>query len=135
MVGPLQGLRVVELGGIGPGLHAAMVLADLGTDVVRVERPGPPIGLGAAGREHQQRGHRSVAADLKTPDGRGLVLCLVAKADVLIEGNRPGVAERLGVGPDDCRAHNPRLVYGRITGWARTVRWPSEPVTTSTISG
>ena len=121
MTGPLNGLRVVEFAGIGPGPHAAMVLGDLGADVVRVERPVQgfdPTGT-AAGADHLLRNRRSVAADLKTAEGRDLVLRLVAKADVLLEGFRPGVTERLGVGPEDCRAVNPRLVYGRMTGWGQ----------------
>ncbi|GAA5161534.1 CaiB/BaiF CoA-transferase family protein [Amycolatopsis dongchuanensis] len=118
MAGPLAGLRVVELAGIGPGPHAAMVLADLGADVVRVERPSPADPTGRAG-DALLRNRRSVAANLKTDEGRELVLRLVAKADVLLEGFRPGVAERLGVGPDDCLARNPGLVYGRMTGWGQ----------------
>ncbi len=115
--GPLQGVRVVELAGIGPGPHAAMVLADLGADVVRVERPGP-IG-GAGDRDVTLRGRRWVRADLKDGGDRRRVLALVERADVLIEGFRPGVAERLGVGPDECLARNPALVYGRMTGWGQ----------------
>ena len=115
--GPLQGVRVVELAGIGPGPHAAMVLADLGADVVRVERPGP-IG-GAGDRDVSLRGRRWVRADLKDDADRSRVMALVERADVLIEGFRPGVAERLGVGPDACLARNPRLVYGRMTGWGQ----------------
>ncbi|MGH3491611.1 MAG: CoA transferase, partial [Sciscionella sp.] len=120
MPGPLDGLRVVELAGIGPGPHAAMVLADLGADVVRVERPaGSLTVLPPEARDHTQRGRRSVAADLKQPDEKETVLRLVEKADVLLEGLRPGVAERLGVGPQDCFARNPALVYGRMTGWGQ----------------
>ncbi|PZH18835.1 carnitine dehydratase [Streptomyces sp. NTH33] len=119
MTGPLTGLRVVELASIGPGPHAAMILADLGADVVRVERPDRPFGLGAQGRNEQLRGRRTVAADLKSPADRATVLELVARADVLIEGYRPGVAERLGLGPEDCYEVNPRLVYGRMTGWGQ----------------
>jgi alpha-methylacyl-CoA racemase len=114
---PLAGLRVVELAGIGPGPHAAMVLADLGADVVRVERPGPPAGLGAG--DVSLRGRRWVRADLKRPDDLATVLRLVRVADVLLEGFRPGVAERLGVGPEHCLEVNPRLVYGRMTGWGQ----------------
>lgn len=115
--GPLQGVRVVELAGIGPGPHAAMVLADLGADVVRVERPGAISGAGEA--DVSLRGRRWVRADLKDDADRSRVMSLVEKADVLIEGFRPGVAERLGVGPDECLARNPRLVYGRMTGWGQ----------------
>ncbi|MFD5128896.1 CaiB/BaiF CoA transferase family protein [Streptomyces olindensis] len=119
MTGPLAGLRVVELAGIGPGPHAAMILADLGADVVRVERPQGTLDLTGGEPDHLLRGRRSVAADLKTSEGRDLVLRLVARADVLIEGFRPGVAERLGVGPEDCHWVNSRLVYGRMTGWGQ----------------
>ncbi len=120
MAGPLQGLRVVELAGIGPGPHAAMVLGDLGADVVRVERPGKSGGVPTGTRDAMLRNRRSVAADLKSDDGRGLVLRLIAKADVLIEGYRPGVTERLGLGPEDCAKVNERLIYGRMTGWGQT---------------
>ncbi|MGW2596924.1 CaiB/BaiF CoA transferase family protein [Streptomyces klenkii] len=117
--GPLSGVRVVELAGIGPGPFAAMLLADLGADVVRVDRPdGPGLHI-APSRDVTNRNKRSVTADLKTEDGRRAVLDLAARADVLIEGYRPGVAERLGVGPDACLARNPRLVYGRMTGWGQ----------------
>lgn len=119
MSGPLATLRVVELASIGPGPHAAMILGDLGADVVRVERPDAPFGLGEQGRNEQLRGRRTITADLKSAVGRETVLELVARADVLIEGYRPGVAERLGVGPDDCCMVNPRLIYGRMTGWGQ----------------
>lgn len=132
MTGPLAGLRVIELASIGPGPHAAMILADLGADVVRVERPDAPFGLGPQGRNEQLRGRRTVTADLKSSADRETVLELVARADVLIEGYRPGVAERLGLGPRDCQRVNPRLVYGRMTGWVRTARWRAAQVTTST---
>ena len=118
MPGPLSGLRVLELAGLGPAPHAAMVLADLGADVVRIERPGA-FGVLPGHADFQLRGRRSVAADLKTAEGVELVLRLVEKADVLVEGYRPGVTEKLGLGPEDCRARNPRLVYGRITGWGQ----------------
>ncbi|WP_427766423.1 CaiB/BaiF CoA transferase family protein [Streptomyces sp. DSM 41931] len=117
--GPLTGVRVVELAGIGPGPFAAMLLADLGADVVRVDRPGGPgLGIDPA-RDVTNRNKRSVVVDLKAPDGAARVLDLAERADILIEGYRPGVAERLGVGPEDCRARNPRLVYGRMTGWGQ----------------
>ena len=119
MSGPLAGLRVIELAGIGPGPHAAMTLGDLGADVVRVERPVPGFDATGGRPDHLLRNRRSVAADLKTDEGRDLVLRLVAKADVLLEGLRPGVAERLGVGPEQCHAVNPGLVYGRMTGWGQ----------------
>ncbi|MFJ2743327.1 CaiB/BaiF CoA transferase family protein [Streptomyces sp. NPDC087440] len=117
--GPLAGVRVVELAGIGPGPFAAMCLADLGADVVRVDRPGG-AGLGVApAQDLTNRGKRSVLVDLKDPEGAERVLSLVERADILIEGYRPGVAERLGVGPDACLARNPKLVYGRMTGWGQ----------------
>ncbi|CAL9641583.1 Succinyl-CoA--L-malate CoA-transferase beta subunit [Streptomyces sp. enrichment culture] len=117
--GPLTGVRVVELAGIGPGPFAAMLLADLGADVVRVDRPGGPgLGIDPA-YDVTNRNKRSVIVDLKAPDGAARVLDLAERADVLIEGYRPGVAERLGVGPGDCHARNPRLVYGRMTGWGQ----------------
>ena len=120
MAGPLEGLRVVELAGIGPGPHASMILGDLGADVVRVERPNPS-GVGAVpSKDFLLRNRRSVTADLKSPEGRDLVLRLIAKADVLIEGFRPGVTERLGLGPEDCAKVNERLIYGRMTGWGQT---------------
>lgn len=113
--GPLAGLRVVELASIGPGPHAAMVLADLGADVIRVERPG-------AGQptDHTLRNRRWIRVDLKDPAGRTTVLDLLDRADVLLEGYRPGAAERLGLGPEVCLSRNPRLVYGRMTGWGQT---------------
>lgn len=120
MAGPLHGLRVVELAGIGPGPHAAMILGDLGADVVRIERPGKGPGIPTKGRDQLLRNRRSVAANLKTGEGRDLVLSLVAKADILIEGFRPGVTERLGLGPEDCAKVNERLIYGRMTGWGQT---------------
>ncbi|WP_233290300.1 CaiB/BaiF CoA-transferase family protein [Kitasatospora sp. MBT66] len=117
--GPLAGVRVVELAGIGPGPFAAMLLGDLGADVVRVDRPEPsPLGIEPA-YDIANRNKRSVVVDLKAPEGPGRVLDLVARADLLIEGYRPGVAERLGVGPEACLARNPALVYGRMTGWGQ----------------
>lgn len=117
--GPLAGVRVVELAGIGPGPFAAMLLADLGADVVRVDRPGGQA-LGVPPEyDVTNRNKRSVVVDLKAEDGAERVLQLVARADVLIEGYRPGVAERLGVGPEECRKRNPKLVYGRMTGWGQ----------------
>jgi alpha-methylacyl-CoA racemase len=121
-MGPLQGLRVVELASIGPGPMGAMLLADLGADVVRVDRLAPG-GLEAALDRRfdvHARSRRSVALDLKSPAGRDAALRLIDDADVLIEGWRPGVAERLGLGPDNCLARNPRLVYGRMTGFGQT---------------
>ncbi len=116
--GPLRGVKVVELAGIGPGPHACMILADLGADVIRIDRPG---GQALTGGPHDllNRGRPSVAFDLKHPDAIATVLDLVADADVLVEGLRPGTTERLGLGPAECLARNPRLVYGRMTGWGQ----------------
>jgi alpha-methylacyl-CoA racemase len=117
MTGPLAGLRVVELAGLGPVPHAAMVLADLGADVVRVERPA--AGPDGRARDQMLRSRTRVEADLKDPADRERVLALAGCADVLLEGFRPEVAERLGLGPGDCFERNPRLVYGRMTGWGQ----------------
>jgi alpha-methylacyl-CoA racemase len=118
--GPLAGLRVIELAAVGPGPHAGMILADLGADVVRIDRPGgTQLGRPDAS-DPMLRGRRRVTANLKTEAGRDTVLRLVRRADVLMEGYRPGVAERLGVGPDVCLDLNPRLVYARATGWGQT---------------
>jgi alpha-methylacyl-CoA racemase len=117
--GPLAGVRVVELAGIGPGPHCGMLLADLGADVVRIDRPGGPSPAVPPHADIAGRGKRSVIVDLKDPRGLAVARRLVAAADVLIEGYRPGVAERLGLGPDACWDVNPRLVYGRMTGWGQ----------------
>ncbi|MGW8377449.1 CaiB/BaiF CoA-transferase family protein [Streptomyces sp. ODS28] len=117
--GPLRGVRVVELAGIGPGPFAAMLLADLGADVVRVDRPGKPALAIDPAYDVTNRNKRSVVLDLKDEAQRDTVLGMVERADALIEGYRPGVAERLGVGPEECLARNPRLVYGRMTGWGQ----------------
>jgi alpha-methylacyl-CoA racemase len=121
-MGPLQGLRVIELASIGPGPFCAMLLADMGADVVRIDRTEPSdLGVPTDKRfEVTGRSRRSAAIDLKSPAGRDAVLRLVDRADVLIEGFRPGVAERLGLGPEHCQARNPRLVYGRMTGFGQT---------------
>jgi alpha-methylacyl-CoA racemase len=121
MTGPLEGVRVVELAGIGPGPYTCMLLADAGADVLRVDRLSPTAGTTLAGPHWDllNRSRRSVAVNLKDPDGVALVLDLIADADALVEGWRPGVAERLGIGPDDCAARNPALVYGRMTGWGQ----------------
>jgi alpha-methylacyl-CoA racemase len=116
--GPLKGFKIIELAGIGPGPFCGMMLADMGAEVIRVER------IGAAQATHAPkdvltRNRRSIAVDLKNPEGVEAVLRLVEKADGLIEGFRPGVTERLGLGPQDCQARNPRLVYGRMTGWGQ----------------
>jgi alpha-methylacyl-CoA racemase len=119
--GPLAAIRVVELAGIGPAPLCCTLLADLGADVLRIERPGASSGIfGEARFDLLSRGRRSCAIDLKREAGRAAVLRLGAHADVLVEGFRPGVAERLGVGPEPCCAQNPRLVYGRMTGWGQT---------------
>lgn len=115
MAGPLQGIRIIELAGIGPGPFAGMMLADHGAEVIRVDRPGARIDA----RDPLLRGRRVIGVDLKSDDGRALVLDLVKSADGLFEGFRPGVTERLGLGPDVCHAINPRLVYGRMTGWGQ----------------
>jgi alpha-methylacyl-CoA racemase len=121
MSGPLGGYRVVEIAGIGPGPFAAMMLADMGADVIRVDRKNAVVGGDASKPPPDllNRGRRSVGVDLKQPGGAEVVLRLVAQADALIEGFRPGVAERLGIGPGECRERNPRLVYGRMTGWGQ----------------
>ncbi len=117
--GPLAGVKVVELAGIGPGPHACMILADLGADVVRVDRPGGgPLGGGP--HDILTRGRPSVALDLKRPEAVETVLRLVEGADVLVEGMRPGTAERLGLGPGACHARNERLVFARMTGWGQS---------------
>ena len=117
--GPLAGTRVVELAGLGPAPYACLLLAELGADVVRVDRPGGGTQLLPAEQDALNRSRPSVAVDLKTPAGRDVVLRLAEGADVLVEGLRPGVTERLGVGPDDALARNPRLVYARMTGWGQ----------------
>ncbi|MFF3572654.1 CaiB/BaiF CoA transferase family protein [Nocardia jiangxiensis] len=116
----LEGLRVVELAGIGPSPHAAMLLADLGADVVRVERPGGVTELVPPDKDSVLRNRRSVNADLKDPAGLAQALALIDRADVVLESYRPGVAERLGIGPNVCTARNPRLIYARITGWGQS---------------
>jgi alpha-methylacyl-CoA racemase len=121
VAGPLTGYRIIELAGIGPGPFAAMMLSDMGAEVLRVDRAdsvrddaAPPLW------DVVGRGRRSVGVDLKHPEGREAVLRLVEQADALIEGFRPGVTERLGVGPDECLARQPKLIYGRMTGWGQT---------------
>ncbi|MGW5715205.1 CaiB/BaiF CoA transferase family protein [Amycolatopsis sp. NPDC003865] len=117
--GPLAGCRVLELGGIGPGPFAGMMLADLGAEVVRIDRPGHDEPGRGGPADVLNRGKRSIVLDLKRDSGRATALDLAERADVLIEGFRPGVTERLGIGPDACLARNPRLVYGRMTGWGQ----------------
>jgi alpha-methylacyl-CoA racemase len=124
-MGPLAGLKVIEIAGIGPGPFCGMMLADLGADVIRVDRTQNVQGGDPAlpPRDLLARGRRSIGVDLKNPEGVAVVLDLVAGSDVLIEGFRPGVAERLGIGPAECHARNPRLVYGRMTGWGQSGPW------------
>jgi alpha-methylacyl-CoA racemase len=121
MSGPLAGVRVLELAGIGPGPFCGMMLADMGADILRVDRlDAGDLGLPLEPKfDIMARGRRSIALDLKKPHSIEIAQALAARADVLIEGFRPGVTERLGLGPDACIARNPRLVYGRITGWGQ----------------
>ncbi|WP_321818719.1 MULTISPECIES: CaiB/BaiF CoA-transferase family protein [unclassified Paraburkholderia] len=114
--GPLSGLKVVEFGAIGPVPFCATMLADMGADVVQIARPDARLDPD----DVMMRGRRAFALDLKQPEGRDAALDLVERADILLEGNRPGVMEQLGLGPDACLARNPRLVYGRMTGWGQT---------------
>ena len=118
-MGPLTGLRVVELQGIGPGPFCGMMLADMGAEIIRVDRSAA-VGSGARSADVLARGRKSIAVDLKNTQGVETVLKLVETADVLLEGFRPGVTERLGLGPDVCLERNPKLVYGRMTGWGQT---------------
>lgn len=124
MAGPLAGIRVVEMVGLGPCPFAAMMLADMGAEVIRIDRkarPGAsPFPVLGTRFDVLARGRRSLALDLKDPQSRDVVLGLLGQADAVIEGFRPGVMERLGLGPDDCLARNPKLVYGRITGWGQS---------------
>jgi alpha-methylacyl-CoA racemase len=119
-VGPLSDLKIIEVAGIGPGPFAAMLLSDMGADVVRVDRAqSVERGFDPGWLEVLNRGRRSIGIDLKHPDGVEILLRMVERADALIEGFRPGVAERLGIGPDVCHARNPKLVFGRMTGWGQ----------------
>ncbi len=120
-MGPLQGIRIIELAGIGPGPFCAMILSDLGAEVIRVDRAGAVRGGDPSNppRDVTLRGRRSIGLDLKKPEGVETLLTLIESADGLMEGFRPGVTERLGIGPDDCLARNPKLVYGRMTGWGQ----------------
>ncbi|WP_370181104.1 CaiB/BaiF CoA transferase family protein [Rhodococcus wratislaviensis] len=117
--GPLSGLTVVEIASLAPAPFGCMILADLGADVIRVERAGDGGSGLMAPSGVLDRGRRSIAVNLRTPEGLGAVLRLVETADILVEGFRPGVAERLGIGPDDCLSRNPGLIYGRMTGWGQ----------------
>ena len=120
-MGPLAGVKVIELAGIGPGPFCGMMLADMGADVVRVDRAGsvPAEFPDRPNIDVSMRGRRSIGVDLKNPDAIEMMKRLVAESDILIEGFRPGVTERMGLGPDDCLAVNPALVYGRMTGWGQ----------------
>ena len=120
-MGPLQGITVLEIAGIGPGPFCAMLLADMGADVIRVDRAGQVMGGDPESppADVLNRGRRSIGLDLKNPEGVEALLSLVEQADILMEGFRPGVTERLGIGPDECLARNPKLVYGRMTGWGQ----------------
>lgn len=118
--GPLAGIKVIEFAGIGPGPFAATMLADLGATVLRIERPGGTTSIMPAPLDPLRRGRSALSLDLRDPADVARALELVESADVLIEGNRPGVMERLGLGPQECLARNPRLVYGRVTGWGQT---------------
>ncbi len=120
-MGPLSGVTVIELAGIGPGPFCGMMLADMGADVIRIDRADKVVGGDPAAPPANviDRGRRSIGVDLKRPEGVELVLSLCERADAIFEGFRPGVAERLGLGPDDCLTRNPRLVYGRMTGWGQ----------------
>jgi len=120
-MGPLNGVKIIEIAGIGPGPFCAMMLSDMGAEVIRVDRASHVRGGDPAvpPADVMNRGRRSIGIDLKSTEGAATVLRLVETADGLIEGFRPGVAERLGIGPEDCRSRNPRLVYGRMTGWGQ----------------
>ena len=120
-MGPLKGLTIIEIAGIGPGPFAAMLLADMGANVIRVERPGGSMFTAAHNPrlDFLNRGKRCISINLKEPGGVATVLALIEKADGLLEGNRPGVMERLGLGPDLCLERNPALVFGRMTGWGQ----------------
>jgi alpha-methylacyl-CoA racemase len=117
--GPLAGVRVIELAGIGPAPHCGMLLADLGAEVIQIDRPGGPPTPTPHNSDVTNRGKRRIVVDLKHPRGAEVVLRLAERSDALIEGYRPGVAERLGIGPADCLARNQALVYGRMTGWGQ----------------
>ena len=117
-MGPLKGIKVIEMAGIGPGPFAGMLLADMGAEVISVERRTDSNKRRLP--DCSRRGKRSIALNLKSEEGIATLLQMVDKADVLFEGFRPGVMERLGIGPDVCLARNTKLVYGRMTGWGQT---------------
>ena len=120
-MGPLKGIRIIEIAGIGPGQYCGMLLADMGAEVLRIDRPAAVEGAWTIPERHDlmNRGRTTLALDLKSESGRDTVLDLCGKADALFEGFRPGVMERLGLGPEECMARNPALVYGRMTGWGQ----------------
>lgn len=122
-MGPLAGITIIEIAGIGPGPFAGMLLADMGATVIRVERPGGGMFVGNPELDYLNRGKRCIAVNLKTAGGVATLLRLVEKADAVFEGFRPGVVEKLGVGPDVCLGRNARLVYGRMTGWGQSGPW------------
>jgi alpha-methylacyl-CoA racemase len=120
-MGPLSGIKIIEMKGIGPGPYAGQLLADLGAEVIVVERASKPNSIAPpSAMDVNSRGKKSIALDLRQPEGLETLLKLVEQSDVIFEGNRPGVAERLGFGPDVCQQRNPRIVYGRMTGWGQT---------------
>ena len=119
MSGPLSGFKIIEMAGIGPGPFCGMMLSDLGAEILRIDRADKVRPDATPNKELLARGRKSVGVNLKTPEGVELVLRLLEGADGLIEGYRPGVMERLGLGPDTCIARSPRLVYGRMTGWGQ----------------
>ena len=118
-MGPLEGIKIIEMGGIGPGPFCAQMLADMGADIIRVERWGNPQRMLEPKHDVWHRGRRSTSINLKKPEGVEAFLKLIEQADALIEGFRPGVMEKLGLGPDDCLKRNPKLIYGRMTGWGQ----------------
>ncbi|MBT8140404.1 MAG: CoA transferase [Gammaproteobacteria bacterium] len=120
-MGPLSGIKIIEIKGIGPGPYAGMLLADMGAEVIVVERSSQPGGIGLpTSNDPNSRGKRSIVLNLKTPEGVQALLKLVEQSDAIFEGYRPGVAERLGFGPDVCLARNPKIVFGRMTGWGQS---------------
>ena len=118
-MGPLEGIQIIEMAGIGPGPFAGMLLADMGADVIRIDRMSGEMSMGGIPQDICSRGRRSISVNIKQPEGVDIVMKLIKKADALFEGFRPGVMEKLGLGPDDCLKRNPALVYGRITGWGQ----------------
>jgi alpha-methylacyl-CoA racemase len=118
-MGPLAGIKVIEMAGLAPGPYGAMMLADMGAEVLRIDRPDAPEAKPAAKPNLVNRNRRAIALDIKSKEGLGTLRRLIASADALIEGFRPGVMERLGIGPDECLRTNPKLVYCRVIGWGQ----------------